>query len=371
MARKKTAIDSDIGSSLFDKQFKVLQSEFGDKVLQSLDQLSEKSIVSYSTGSLGLDYLISPEAGGMPAGFVVELWGDFSTGKTTLAMGLCANVTANGKRVIFIDAERSLKDSLALNAGVDKEYLSIIRKNDVNIASQIIMSLMKTGEVGAIVIDSVPAWKPKMTKDDVSPDYTNPKLGYHSRFLSEVLPDLVDVCSETGTILVLLNQARALIGSYTGGETPFGGKALEHYDTVRIRLRGKVQQKSARILDSNTNEPIGQYVTCYCDKNKYDKPLKETIVPLILGVGVNPYMELAYLATQKTGVVSGVAGRYKWADTEEPIAHGMDSFVQLLYDDSDIYNAIRSKVIQELKLNYSSDIKVVNPYIGADGKKRL
>jgi len=372
MSRKKKKVDKKADISLYDKQVDVLRNRFGDAAIQFLDNLESKETLAYSTGSLGLDYIISANAGGMPGGYILELYGNFSTGKTTLAMGLCANVTANGKNVIFIDAERSLKSDLPVNAGINKKLFTSVHRNDANIGMAVIKDLLRTGEVGAVVIDSVTAWKPPESlnsKTDLK-DYGNPQLGRHAKFITNALADLSDLCADTGCILVLLNQIRANTSGYGRPDQPAGGYAQAHYDTVRIRLSGSVQSSKKCIRRAGEDKVIGQKVTCYCDKNKYDMPLKTTEVPLILGIGVDPYMELADLATSKTNVLTNVAGYYKWADTGENIVRGADEFSQLLYNDYDLYKELESKVIDALGIKYNSNLVRINPYIAADGTKR-
>lgn len=351
-------------SSLFDKAVALINEEYGRNVVERLSELKDRPIVGYSTGSLALDYVISPRTGGMEAGRVIELWGDYSTGKTTLALGLCANVIANGRKAVFVDAENSFRWDMAQNIITNLAELHLIDKIPARESANVARQLIQTGEVGILVIDSVAAWKPlpETKKDGEDTDFTKDKIGAQSLFLSQTLPILSHICRQHGTILVLLNQARENIGAYQGGLKPFGGKAEEHQNNVRLKLSGRASYTSARILDPESEEIIGQWVTVNCDKNKLDRPFKEVKIPLILGYGVNPYMELAELAVM-CGVVEAPSGRYRLAGSDQQLAHGANAFVALLHENHELFKSLRVKTIEALGIEYAPGRIVVNPFI--------
>jgi len=368
MARKKKTNPTANKSSLFDKTVDLINSKYGDNILSSFNQMAKMSSYGISTGSLALDSIICPNYGGMPSGRVIELYGDFSSGKTTVALGMAANVTANKRNVVYVDAENSLREDSVINSGMDVEYFRYMVGKDGNELANAILLLMKTGEVGMVVIDSVPTFKPSIYDDKEETPYDNTKIGYHARFLSEVIPDLATAARENDVIVVLLNQVRANIGGYGQGTKAFGGHVVTHMDSVRVRLTGCAKSSTNQIKDVDGNL-VGQYTTAKADKNKVYIPMGTTSIPIFLGRGINPYMELAMLS-QQVGVVKGTAGRFKLAGSDEQLAHGINNFTELLHDDVDLYKSLRGKVIESLSLEYDPDIKVINAFHDSEFNKR-
>lgn len=365
-ASKKKSTTDDL---LWDKAEKLLSSEYGKDVLQTFEQLTSKNVEGISTGSLALDYAINPKLGGMPRGRVIEIYGPHSGGKTTLALGVCANATANKLKVVFIDAEASLTPELIKNSGIDTEYFRCTTEMDGRITANLAETLMKTGKVGVVVVDSLPAWRPipdpKKGKDEA--DFTRPQMAYKSSFHGEVLPRLASVARQYNVILLLLNQVRQNISGYGNPSKPFGGEVVKHTDSVRIKCTGNASSSNERIQDSDGNL-VGQYTTCVVDKNKTALPMGVARLPLFLGRGVNPYMEVATLA-QQVGIVTGASGWFKWADSDDVIAHGIDNFTQTLFDDDDLYKKLRKEVISRLGLTYPKDKIIINSFHDENLKK--
>lgn len=361
MSKKKTENKK---PSIYDKTVDVLSKKHGMTIIRRLRELKEKPEIGYSTGSLGLDYVISPNIGGMQAGKLIDLYGEFSTGKTTMALGLVANVVANGRRALFLDAENSFKWKLATDVGIDVDMLDVMDSLDARSSANALYDLISSGELGVVVIDSIAAWKPlpegKKGDDDV--DITKDKVAAQSLFLSHTLPTLCSACRDNDTLLIVINQVRKNIGGYGKEYKPFGGTSLEHQDNVRLFLSGKAAQKKPRILDSEGNI-IGQWVTVECDKNKIDMPLKKVRVPLILGKGINPYMEVGELGQLVGAIDAGAGGHYRLEGQSERIAHGVDNLYQAIYDDPELFNHLRSVVIDRLGIKYSKDIVQVNPFL--------
>lgn len=369
MAKKKQNAVEGNSDSLFSKALDMLNTQYGEGIVKSLTEVMEKPIIGTSTGSLSLDSIISPSAGGMQRGRIIEMYGPYSSGKTTLALGICANATANKEQVVYVEAEGSLNWESVLNAGVDKNYFHLIDDPDARKTANIVEGLMKSGEVGVAVIDSIATWRPLMEpkkgEDDV--DFTKPKMAFQSSFLSDTLPYLSKTARQNDVVLVLINQVRNNLSGYGGGLIPFGGRAIEHIDSVRLKLSGKVSSTNDRIVDAE-GEIVGQYTKCLVDKNKISMPMQEAIVPIFLGRGVNPYMELVTLS-QKVGLVDGAAGRFKWAENGESIAYGINNFTQVLFDDRDLYMKLRKQVIEKLGLKYLEDRKVINAFHDSDCNK--
>lgn len=356
--------------SLFSKTLSLLNPEDGKALFDSLTTIKNKPIAGISTGSLGLDYVICPKAGGMVEGHCIELYGAYSTGKSTLALGLCANVTTRKKQVLYVDAERSFSWEMALNAGVNEKYFTLCQHRDARLVANSIETLIKTGEVGAVVIDSIPFWKPllelKKGSDDV--DITKSQMAFQAAFITNTLPILAQVAADHGVILILINQERKNLSGYGGGSVAYGCEAQKHINSVRLRLSGNVKSKDNKIFDSE-GILVGQYVDVVADKNKISGPMRETRVPLFFGRGVNPYMEVAFLSI-KAGIVNNGAGHIKMPGSDKDIAYGIDNYVQVLFDNTELYLKIRTLVAEYLGIKYTANTRIINSFHDEIGIKR-
>ena len=365
--KKKVTKPKAVPSSLFDKQAELIKKEFGDQVLESLEDLKVKPVLRTSSGSLAIDYLLSPKLAGMRNGRLLQLWGAPSCGKTTLALGFAANVTAAKKRVVFVDAERTLDVKVAQAAGVDTEYFTVLRKRTED-AVNILYRLLQTGEVGAVIIDSISAIKPSVIeKKEKDLDITRKTVGYHANFIARWIDEIVDLCAEQDVLLIAINQMRNNLGAYMGGTKPAsGGYSYEHAVAASVRMSGHVKSSSSRILDSE-GRVVGQTVKCICDKSKIDVPQKEVHIPLYLGYGVNPFNELIDLGTGVAGVIINRGAFYYLADDPDNyIAQGSADLVNKLYQDNDLFKKVRQQVIDALGLKYPEDQPFVNPFLNED-----
>jgi protein RecA len=368
MAKKKTSKkDTKAPTSVFEKQMRVLEDDFGGSVLETLESLQAIPVRGISSGSLGIDYILSPRLGGMRKGMMLQMWGPPGCGKTTLALGFAANATARGEKVIFVDAEKTLDPDLVESSGVQSDNFWVLRK-EAEVSANLLYRMLQTGEIGVVIIDSIAAWKPHpKAKAEKDVDITHDKIAASSSFISTTLPRIADICADNNVLLIVINQVRNNLGNYMGGLKPFGGWCLEHYLAASIRLSGRVQSSSSQIIDPNTKKPVGQFVTAKCDKSKIGIPMKEVTVPLFLGIGVQPHMELAELATSQTNVLAGSAGYFRWGDEPdgEIIVRGKDALIQKLYSEPEFFQEVRTRVIKELELQYKDGF--VNPFLNEDG----
>jgi len=346
----------------------MIATDHGDRAMRSLTEMKKEKILGWSSGSLLVDWVISPKSGGMNRGQVIEFWGPYSSGKTTVALGLCANVTANGLHVLYADLEGSLLPESIINAGVDPEYFQVTQIPDGRELTKILATLMKTGDVGLLVIDSLPFFEPiiepKKGEDEADP--TKPKIAFAASFQTTALKYLGAIAREHNITVVLINQIRKNLSGYGGGNIPYGGAAKDHLVSVRLRFSGKATNSTDKITDSEGNL-IGQYTTVIGDKNKTSVPMQEARVPLILGRGVDPYMEVA-LVSQQVGIVDGGGGRFKWSDSGEPIAHGISAFTKKLYEDKELYMSLRARCIEGLNINYDKSLRIVNSFHNEKGE---
>jgi len=349
------------------EEFKItvdlINKDKGETVLRSLNEEKPTFEGALSSGSLGLDWAINKTAGGMKWGQLLQLYGEKSGGKSTIALGFAANCTHLGKQVVYMDLEGSMDVGMVKNAGVDPELFYFLEE-DGREAALIAERVMRAGNVGLLVIDSLAWWEPEVVAKKGSSstdmvDFTSPKMAYQGSFITQVVKKLCRTARETGTVIISVNQVRNSLDMFSGlNIVPYGPKALDHAISVQCLVRGKPRGEKNIITDVD-GELIGQYARILVDKNKTAIPMQQTCIPLILGVGVNPYMELATLA-QEWGIVTGTAGNFKWVDSGEKICRGIAKFVQLLADDKELYSNLREKVIEMMGLEYHTD--PVNAY---------
>lgn len=328
-------------------------------LVETIEELNSKDRPSFSTGSISLDYLISAPKGGLEAGRVIEIWGPNSTGKTTLALSLAANVIKNTEKVaVHIDAEKALNASMLSNLGILERFYSMTTGGAREQANAVV-KMVETGEVGIVIVDSLPTWTPlpEGKKADDDPDVTKPKMGEKANFLGNAIHRLADVCYDTNCILVLLNQVRANL-NYGGGLMKYPVHSIEHHVSVVLKLMGTAKSKDRVILNA-TNDVIGQRVTATSEKNRLDVPMKTVDIPLILGYGVNPYMEIADLA-----ITAGIIDRKgAWYTIGEHKVQGSDKVYQHLFDNPEDFKRIKEETIKALKINYSKTKKIYNPLL--------
>ena len=345
----------------------LINKEKGERVLRSLHEKRESHTLEggLSSGSISLDYAINPRIGGMKWGQLLQLYGKKSGGKSTIALGFAANcTTVHKKHVLYLDLEGTVDEDMVFRSGVDHNFFTFVEE-DGREAALILERMMRAGDVGLVVIDSLAWWEPEViakkgssAKDMV--DFTQPKMAYQGSFVTQAIKKLCRTSRKTGTIVISINQVRSNLDPYSGelSLVPYGPHALDHAISVQCLVKGKPRGKSA--ITNEDGELIGQYTQIIVDKNKTAVPMKEAEVPLIFGVGVNPYMEIATLA-QQYGVVNGTAGNFKWAESGENIVRGTANFVSRLANEPDLCDLITDKLIQVLGINYLAG-KPVNAY---------
>lgn len=361
MAKKKTVKKETESVSLLDAVIKKWSKE---STILSLREMDDSQRTAFSSGSLSLDYLINPDVGGMFCGQVLEMWGGFSAGKTTLALGFCLNAVANGKQVIYIDTEGSLGSKLLNNTGMNRDLFIWNLESDGRVSANFAEDVIKSGDCGILVIDTVAMWKPmvdstKSTKtEDI--DITAVKMAEQSQFLTQVLSHLARIAREHNVMILILNQERTKIGGWGYPGKPSGGKIIEHVDAVRIQLSGNPAVKKHQIHDY-LGRKVGQFTTALCDKNKLNIPMKSVEIPLFFAKGCNPYMEVALLAL-RLGIVHVESGSMYRDSNGNTIARGQEEYYATLDRDEDTYKRLRSEVIEKLEIKYPPGMKIVNAF---------
>lgn len=289
-----------------------------------------------STGSIALDFALG--VGGVPRGRVVEIFGPEASGKTTLALHIIAEAQKKGGVAAFIDAEHALDASYAQALGLDIDNLLLSQPDTGEQALEITDTLVRSGAVDVIVIDSVAALVPKA---EIEGEMGEPHMGLQARLMSQALRKLTGTISKSKTCVVFINQTRMKIGVIFGNpETTTGGMALKFYSSVRLDIRRIATIKDGENVTGSRNK-------VKVVKNKVAPPFKEAEFDIIYGKGINREGELLDLGPQlKVVEKSGTWFSYK----DERIGQGRENARQFLLDNSDIAEKIEKEIKEKLSL---------------------
>jgi recombination protein RecA len=284
-----------------------------------------------STGSLGLDIALG--IGGLPRGRIIEIYGPESSGKTTLTLHIIAEAQKAGGTCAFIDAEHALDPSYAAKLGVDVDNLLISQPDTGEQALEIADTLVRSGAIDILVVDSVAALVPKA---ELEGDMGEAHMGLQARLMSQALRKLTASISRTRCMVVFINQIRQKIGVMFGNpETTTGGNALKFYASVRMDIRriGQIKDKE---------EIIGNQTRVKIVKNKVAPPFRQVEFDIMYGEGISKTGEILDLGV-KAGVVEKAGAWYSW--NEQRIGQGRENAKQFLKDNpaaaTEIERAIR------------------------------
>ena len=308
-----------------------IERNFGKGAVMKLgDPSAAMKVETIPTGSLSLDIALG--MGGVPKGRIVEIYGPESSGKTTVALHMVAEVQKRGGIAGFIDAEHALDPAYAKNIGVDIDELYISQPDNGEQALEITETLVRSGAVDIIIVDSVAALVPKA---EIDGDMGDSHVGLQARLMSQALRKLTAVISKTNCVVIFINQLREKVGVMFGNpETTTGGRALKFYSSVRMDVRRIETLK-------NNGEMVGNRTRVKVVKNKIAPPFKEAEFDIMFGKGISKEGDVLDLAVNSNIVVKSGA----WFSYEgEKIGQGRENSKQYLIDHPDVMAEIDAKV---------------------------
>lgn len=325
-----------------DEALRVIQKQFGAGSIMRLDKTSIQDVEVIPTGSLALDMALG--VGGLPRGRIVEIYGPESSGKTTLTLHAIAEAQAKGGVCAFVDAEHALDTTYAKNLGIKLDELLVSQPDCGEEALEITDTLVRTGAVDLVVVDSVAALTPRAEIEGEMGDH---HMALQARLMSQALRKLTAAASRTKTTVIFINQLRLKIGVVFGNpETTTGGNALKFYSSVRLDIRRK---KPIKVGD----EIIGSSTRVKVVKNKMAPPFREANFEIMYGTGVNRMAELVDTA-EGLGLVEKSGAWYSYRG--EKLGHGREKAMATLKEQPAMADELKSMLMQHVKDKLSGAI---------------
>ena len=310
---------------------KTIRREFGEMSILRLGDKSDANVEAVSTGALSLDMALG--VGGLPKGRIVECYGHESSGKTTLALHVVANVQKSGGTAAFIDAEHALDPGYARKIGVDLDSLVVSQPNSGEEALTICHELVKSGAVDVVVVDSVAALTPQA---EIDGEMGDSHVGLQARLMSQAMRKLTATLAQTKTLCIFTNQVREKIGVMFGNpETTPGGKALKFYASCRLQ----VQRIGA--IKSPTGEIVGNRTRVKVVKNKVAAPFTEAEFDILYSCGIS-YEGSVLDAALARGVVEKRGSWLAFGATQ--LAQGQLASIAYLREHPEVTEQIVAKV---------------------------
>ncbi|MBO4863097.1 MAG: recombinase RecA [Eubacterium sp.] len=308
-----------------------IEKQFGKGSVMKLgDSAKNMNIEAVPTGSLSLDIALG--IGGMPRGRIIEIYGPESSGKTTVALHVVAEVQKAGGIAGFIDAEHALDPVYAKNIGVDIDNLYISQPDSGEQALEITETMVRSGAIDVLIIDSVAALVPKA---EIDGEMGDSHVGLHARLMSQALRKLTAVISKTNCVVIFINQLREKVGVMFGNpETTTGGRALKFYSSVRMEVRRIETIKAG-------GEGVGNRTKVKIVKNKVSPPFREAEFDIMFGQGISKEGDILDLAAKNDVVVKSGAW---YAYLGEKIGQGRENAKAYLKENPDVMKEIEDKV---------------------------
>ncbi len=357
MAKKKSDERKGMmsGDSALQDTIRMIQTKFGEGSIMKLGEAPKINIGVIPTGSLGIDSALG--IGGLPRGRIIEIFGPESSGKTTLTLHVIAEAQKQGGVCAFIDAEHAMDPEYATKLGVKINDLLISQPDNGEQALEICESLVRSGKVDVVVIDSVAALTPK---DEIEGDMGQQQMGKQARLMSQALRKLTAIASKSKTVIIFINQIRMQIGVMFGNpETTPGGKALKFYTSVRIDIRKIAQIKKGE-------DVVGARTRVKIVKNKIAAPFKQTEFDIMFGEGISSEGEILALG-EKYKIIEKSGATYSYTPEGDPasakatagkqekvmLGRGYDASRTFLRDTAN--KKIREDILKVIKKNLAAE----------------
>ena len=325
-----------------------IEKQYGKGSVMKLGDSSSNMVVeAVPTGSLGLDIALG--VGGVPKGRIVEIYGPESSGKTTVALHMVAEVKKRGGIAGFIDADHALDPVYAKNIGVDIDNLYISQPDNGEQALEITETMVRSGAVDIVIVDSVAALVPKA---EIEGDMGDSHVGLHARLMSQALRKLTAAISRSNCVVIFINQLREKVGVMFGNpETTTGGRALKFYASVRLDVRRTETLKQG-------GEMVGNHVKVKVVKNKVAPPFKQAEFDIMFGTGISREGEILDLASE-CNVVNKSGAWYSY--NGERIGQGRENVKIFLKDHPEICEEIEKQVRIQYHLLPEEEAAQQNP----------
>lgn len=324
-----------------------IEKQYGKGSVMKLgDTAAHMNIETIPTGSLSLDIALG--LGGVPKGRIIEVYGPESSGKTTVALHMVAEVQKRGGIAGFIDAEHALDPVYAKNIGVDIDNLYISQPDNGEQALEITETMVRSGAVDIVIVDSVAALVPKA---EIDGDMGDSHVGLQARLMSQALRKLTAVISKSNCIVVFINQLREKVGVMFGNpETTTGGRALKFYSSIRLDVRRIESLKQG-------GEIIGSRTRVKVVKNKIAPPFKEAEFDIMFGQGVSREGDVLDLAANENIIVKSGAW-YAYNDVK--IGQGRENAKVYLKENPEIFTEVEKKVREKYNISTDSTEEAMN-----------
>ena len=320
-----------------------IEKQFGKGSIMKLGKAMATRVETITTGALSLDLALG---GGIPRGRIIEIFGPESSGKSTLAMSIVAKCQQNGGNAAYVDAENAMDVDYARKVGIDIDNLLISQPDTGEQGLDIVDTLVRSGAVDVIVVDSVAALVPKA---EIEGEMGDSHMGLQARLMSQAMRKLTAIISKSKTIVIFINQIREKIGVMFGNpEVTPGGRALKFYSSVRIDIRRVEAIKKGE-------QVVGNRVRGKIVKNKVAPPFREAIFEIIFGKGIVPESAVIDVAVDN-GVIEKSGTWYNYNNIK--IGQGKDSAITYLTENPDVMKEIDKKTREKY---FSKEVGAVKP----------
>ena len=320
-----------------------IERQFGKGSIMRMGDERPKDVASISTGALALDLALG--VGGVPRGRVVEIYGPESSGKTTLALHIIAEAQKAGGLAAFIDAEHAFDPTYAEAIGIDLENLYFSQPDNGEQALEIADTLVRSGALDIVVIDSVAALVPRA---EIEGEMGDSHVGLQARLMSQALRKLSGSLSRSGTTAIFINQLREKIGVMFGSpETTPGGRALKFYSSVRLDIRRIGALKAG-------NDTVGNQTRVKIAKNKVAPPFKVVDFDIMYGEGISKEGSLLDMGIEH-GVVQKSGAWFAYGD--ERLGQGRENAKQFLKENDDVRERILADIYEDLGLDPTVNVE--------------